>query len=266
MLLAFDVGNTNLHLGLWDGDAWALSWRARSVPDKMADEYAVLVRNFLHSANVSMDAIDGVVIGSVVPSLTLTFVELVERYFKFSPVVVSDKTDNGVTLAIDQPQQAGADRIANAAAIACLHGGGPAFVVDFGTSTNFDVVDRHNAYCGGAICPGIGVAHDALVSRAARLHKIDLLPPPSAVGRNTIHAMQSGIFLGYLGMIEGLVTRIKAQMMQDDSVIASPDEIRVFATGGLARVFQPHTNVFDRIEPELTLDGLRVIHHLNTPA
>lgn len=254
MLLAFDIGNTNIHLGLWDNEQWRLSWRARTVADKMPDEYGVLVRNFLESADVSSEAITGVVIGSVVPVLTMAFHDLAVRYFRCNPVMVSGKMDIGIPIEIDQPEQAGADRLANAAAVVALHGGGPAMVVDFGTSTNFDVVSAKNAYIGGAIAPGIGAAHDSLVSRAAKLHKVELEPPPDAIGRNTIHAMQSGIFLGYIGLVEGIITRIKASLNAPAQVIA---------TGGLAPLFNQHTPMIDKIAPELTLDGLRVIYEWN---
>ncbi len=259
MILAFDIGNTNIHLGLWANDSWALNWRARTVQDKMPDEYAVLVRNFLNSADVGYKAIHGVVIASVVPPLTRGFVELVQRYFNLEPVVVS-AANAGIPINIDQPEQAGADRIANAAAVVAFHGGGPAIVVDFGTATNFDVVSSKNEYIGGAIAPGIGVAHDALVSRAARLHKIDLIPPPDAIGANTIHAMQSGIFWGYVALVEGLVGRIKTSL-EVRGTDGKP--IRVIATGGLASLMNEHTIVFDEIAPELTLDGLRVIYEAN---
>lgn len=263
MLLAIDVGNTNVHLGLWNGANWALNWRARTVADKMPDEYAVLVRNFLNSANLEFAAVTDVIICSVVPPLTASFTELVRRYFGLEPLIVNHTTNTGVHIVIDQPEQAGADRIVNAAAVVGLYGGGPAFVIDFGTATTFDVVNRAGEYIGGAICPGIGVAHDALVSRAAKLHKVDLVPPPSPIGANTIHAMQSGVFYGYVAMIEGLSRRIKAQMMRDDPSIQSESDIRVFGTGGLSALFQEHGVTIDRIEPELTLDGLRIIYARN---
>lgn len=252
MLLAFDIGNTNIHMGVWQNNVWRLSWRARTVTDKMPDEYGVLVRNFLSSADVGNGAITGVVIGSVVPVLTMTFHELVVRYFRCEPVLVSGKMDIGIPIEIDQPEQAGADRLANAAAVVALYGGGPAIVVDFGTATNFDVVSEKNAYIGGAIAPGIGAAHDSLVSRAAKLHKVDIEPPPDAIGRNTIHAMQSGIFLGYVGLVEGLVKRIKESLKSD--------RVKVIGTGGLAPLFEQHTRVIETTAPELTLDGLRVIY------
>jgi type III pantothenate kinase len=253
-LLAIDIGNTNIHFGLWGKDRWQLSWRARTVIDKMPDEYAVLLRNFLSSSDLGYRVITDVAICSVVPPLTGAFVELVKRYIGIEPLVVTNQTKTGVTLAIDQPEQAGADRIVNTAAVAALYGG-PAVVIDFGTATTFDVISGKGEYCGGAIAPGIGVAHDALVNRAARLHKVDLVPPPNPVGRNTIHAMQSGIFWGYVALVEGLVKRIIASMDEDG--------VKVIATGGLAPLFNQHTDVIDTIAPELTLDGLRVIYELN---
>ncbi len=253
-MLAIDIGNTNIHFGFWQNNSWALSWRARTVPDKMPDEYAVLLRNFLSDADLGYRAISGVIIGSVVPALTPSFVELVENYIKQTPVVVTNQTPMGIKIAIDQPEQAGADRLVNAAAVVALYGA-PAIVIDFGTATTFDVVSRDGAYSGGAIAPGIGIAHDALVSRTAKLHKIDLIPPPSPIGTNTIHAMQSGIFWGYVALVEGLVARIKTAMNDTD--------IKVIATGGLAPLFNQHTTVIDTIAPELTLDGLRVIYELN---
>ncbi len=254
MLLAIDIGNTNVHLGLWQGNSWRLSWRARTVENKMPDEYAVLVRNFLDTADVGYGAITGVIVSSVVPPLTLAFRELAKRYLHQEPLIVSHTTHTGVKVAIDQPEQAGADRIVNAAAVVALYTY-PAIVIDFGTATTFDVVSADGAYIGGAIAPGINLAHDALVNRAARLHKVDLIPPPDAVGKNTIHAMQSGIFWGYVGLIEGLVKRLKESLADEQTT--------VIATGGLSVIFNEHTTVIDTIAPELTLDGLRVIYELN---
>jgi type III pantothenate kinase len=255
MLLALDIGNTNIHLGLWQNGAWRLSWRARTVIDKMPDEYAVLMRNFLDGADVGYGAITGVIISSVVPPLTVTFQQLVERYIKAKPLIVNHKTNMGIGIEIDQPEQAGADRLVNAAAVAKLYTY-PAIVVDFGTATNFDVVSKDGNYIGGAIAPGVGLAHDALVSRAARLHKVDILPPPNPIGTNTIHAMQSGIFWGYVGLVESIISRIKQQL---------DDKVAVIATGGLATLFNQHTDIIDHIAPELTLDGLRIIYALNHP-
>ena len=253
-LLAIDIGNTNVHFGLWRADEWVITWRARTVTEKMPDEYAVLLRNFLESADLTFAAISGVAISSVVPRLTITFVELVQRYIHVEPLVVTHETKTGVRIDIDQPAQAGADRIVNSAAVVALYGA-PAIVIDFGTATTFDIVSPDGAYRGGAIAPGINVSQDALVNATARLHKVDLLPPPCVIGTNTIHAMQSGIFLGYVAMIEGMVKQFKAAMHDE--------HVQVIATGGLAVLFNESTDVIDLIAPELTLEGLRVIYQMN---
>ena len=254
MLLAFDIGNTNIHLGLWDGAGWRLSWRARTVADKTSDEYAVLARNFLQAADVSLGQIEAVSLSCVVPALTPVFEELAWRYLELEALTVSCEARLGIGIAIDMPQQAGADRLCNAVALSRLFGA-PAVSVDFGTSTNFDVLSANSDYIGGVIAPGIHLAQDALVSRAAQLRKVELLPPPQPIGSNTVHAMQSGIFWGYVGMIEALLRRVLAQL---DST-----ETRVVATGGLAPLFQAHISLIDEIAPQLTLDGLRLIHDLN---
>jgi len=202
-------------------------------------------------------AIEGVIIGSVVPPLTETFIELSQRYAEVDPVVVSARIKTGITVAVDQPEQVGADRIVNAAAVHYLYGG-PAIVIDFGTATTFDIVARDGSYSGGSIAPGIGIAMDALVGRTAQLYQVALQPPPSPIGRNTTHAIQSGLFWGYIGLVEGLVARLR---------IAMPDgaQAKVIATGGLATLFNTHTAVIDQIAPLLTLDGLRLLHALNRP-
>ncbi len=255
-LLVLDIGNTNVTCGLWHGGKWRITWRARTVPDKMPDEYAVLLASFLESADLTYAAISGVAISSVVPRLTTTFVELVQRYIHVEPLVVTNRTKTGVRIEIDQPEQAGADRIVNSAAVVALYGT-PAIVIDFGTATTFDIVSADGAYRGGAIAPGIVVSQDALVSHTARLHKVDLQPPPCVIGTNTIHAMQSGIFLGYVAMIEGMVARFKAAM--------NDQNVQVIATGGLAVLFNENTDAIDLIAPELTLEGLRVIYEMNQP-
>ncbi len=254
MLLAIDIGNTNIHMGLWDGERWRLSWRARTVTEKMPDEYAVLARNFLSTADVALQRIKGVVMSSVVPALTSAFQEMIWRYLSIEALTVNSGAILGIDVAIDMPEQAGADRLCNAVALSQLFGA-PAVSVDFGTSTNFDVLSADNKYIGGALSPGIGLAHDALVSRAAQLHKVELVPPPNPIGRNTIHAMQSGIFWGYVGMIDSLLERILDQLACDGA--------QVVATGGLAPLFKAHIRRIDHVAPELTLDGLRLIYEMN---
>jgi type III pantothenate kinase len=258
MLLAVDIGNTNLHLGLWYQNQWQVTWRARTVPNKMGDEYAVLVRNFLRESNLEFTDIRHVVIASVVPTLTSTFEELSQRYLQIAPLIIRHTTPAGIRIDIDSPEQVGPDRIVNAAAVQALYGGGPAIVIDFGTATTFDVVSAEGAYIGGAIAAGINVSLDALVNRTARLYRVDLVPPPSPIGRNTSQALQSGVFLGYVAMVEGLVARIKAALAPDD-----PAGVRVIATGGLATLFEAHTDVIDEVADLLTLEGMRVIWELN---
>lgn len=252
MLLAIDIGNTNIHFGIFKLDAqdWCCSWRAHTVHHKMSDEYAVLLRNFFEEQALTFADVSAVVMASVVPPLTPTFIEMSERYLKQPPLNVTALNVPGIKVLLDNPQEAGADRVVNSIAARELYGA-PAIVIDFGTATTWDVIDAEGNFMGGIIAPGIGLAHDALVSRAARLVKVDLLPPPAAIGRNTVHAMQSGLFLGYVAMIEGLVARIKDEL-------ADP-ETRVIGTGGLAPLFAQHTSVIQEIAPNLTLDGLRLI-------
>jgi type III pantothenate kinase len=256
-LMAIDVGNTNVNIGIWRDGEWRCDWRARTVADKMPDEYAVLVRSFLRDANLRYDDIHSVVIASVVPPLTRTFVELSRRHIRAEPLVVTARVNLGIKVDVDSPDQVGADRIVNAAAVHHLYGG-PAIVVDFGTATTFDVVARAGDYIGGSIAPGIGISLDALAGRTAQLYRVGLEPPPSPIGRNTTHAIQSGLFLGYVAMIEGMVARLRAAMPDGDG-----DEARVIGTGGLAALFREHTAAIQDIAPTLTLDGLRVIYELN---
>ncbi len=253
-LLAIDIGNTNLHFGLWQSGRWAHTWRARSESDRMPDEYAVLLRSLLQGVGLDYGDVTGVVIGSVVPALTSTFSELTFHQLEQEPLVVTHETDSGLRIDIDQPWQAGADRIANAAAVLALYGG-PAIVIDFGTATTFDVITADGAWCGGAIAPGIGISHDALVQRTARLHAIDLAPPPQPLGRNTMHAMQSGLFWGYVGLVEGLVARLRES--------AGVEGQRIIATGGMAPLFSQHVPLIDVVAPLLALDGLRLIYERN---
>ena len=254
MLLAIDIGNTNIHFGLYDGSKWCCTWRARTIVNKMSDEYAVLLRNFFEDGGFTFKSVDDVVMASVVPPLTGTFIELAERYLAQTPLNVVPGVKTGVRLVFDNPREVGADRVVNTAAVHQLYGG-PAIVIDFGTATTYDIINAQGDYIGGVIAPGIGVSHDALVSRTAKLPKVDLVPPETVIGRNTIHAMQSGLFLGYVAMIEGLVTRIKREMEGPPA--------KVIATGGLAALFAEHTSVIETIAPNLTLDGLRLIWELN---
>jgi type III pantothenate kinase len=255
--LAIDIGNTNITLGLWVEGAWRYDWRARTVHEKMPDEYAALLRNFLRDAGLTYAVVGSVAIASVVPRLTLAFTELVERYIGVPPLVVTANVKLGLHVDVDIPEQVGADRIVNAAAVQQLYGG-PAIVIDFGTATTFDVINAEGDYIGGSIAPGINIALDALVGRTAQLYKVTLEPPPSPIGRNTTQAIQSGLFLGYIDMITGMTARIRA-------ALPSTPAVKVIATGGLAVVVAKYAPVIETIAPLLTLDGLKIIYELNQP-
>ena len=257
MLLAVDIGNTTIQLGLWHGDSWRQIWRARTDAAKLPDEYAALIRQFFQSADLPITTVNDVVMSSVVPALTDTFRHVFAQLFGLEALVIRHDLP-GVRVDIEHPEQAGADRLVNAAAVHALYGG-PAIVIDFGTATNFDVVSAQGEYIGGAIAPGMQVAHDALVRMAARLHKVEIAPPPRVIGRNTVHAMQSGIFWGYASLIEGMVRRLRAEMTADGG--AAP---KVIASGGYAELLAQHLpDVLDEIAPNLLLDGLRIIHRAN---
>jgi type III pantothenate kinase len=253
MLLVMNINNTNTKFGLYRGSEWIAHWRVASDRAKMPDEYAMLVRNLFGYKGLSWDDVSGVALASVVPPLTGIFVEMCQRYLGHDPLVVTTDIETGVRVLIDYPAQAGADRILNALAAHRLYGG-PAIVVDFGTATTFDAVSAEGDYVGGAIAPGLGIAAEALFSRTAKLPRIQLAAPPAAIGRNTVHAMQSGLILGYVGLIEGLVARIRAEL---------GGRAKVIATGGLAPLLAQETEVIELVDPMLTLEGLRLIYELN---
>jgi type III pantothenate kinase len=253
LLLVINVNNTNTKLGLHRQGEWIAHWRIASDREKMPDEYAMLLRNLFDFADLTWADVSGVALASVVPPLTGTFVETCRRYLDRDPLVVTAEVETGVEVLIDYPAEAGADRILNALAAHRLYGG-PAIVVDLGTATTFDAISAEGAYLGGAIAPGLGIAAEALFGRTAKLPRIQLIAPPAAIGRNTEHAMQSGVVLGYVGLIEGLVARIRAELGGQATVIA---------TGGLAPVLARETEVIKVVDPLLTLEGLRLIYALN---
>jgi type III pantothenate kinase len=252
VLLAIDVGNTNIVVGLHDRSRWLGSWRAATDPSRMADEYAVLLAGFFRLADATLTDVSAVALSSVVPSLTLTFEELARRYCHSDAIVVGTAIKTGVKILYDNPREVGADRIANAVATFKLYGG-PAIVVDFGTATTFDALSADGEYVGGAIAPGLNVAADALFAHAARLFRVELKPPSAAIGRNTGSSVQSGVIFGYVGLIEGLIKRFLDEM----------GPAKVIATGGLAEVIAGLTPMVNVIDPMLTLEGLRLIYELN---
>ncbi len=249
MLLAIDIGNTNVVVGIYRGERLVTSWRLATERTRMADEWWAIFSTLAVADGVGLNSFSGAILSSVVPRLTPAFTEMIATRLHRQPVIVSSKLDFGINVRIDNPAEVGADRLANTVAAFERHGG-PAVVVDFGTGTNFDVVSTEGDYIGGAIAPGLNLALEALTSRAARLSAIELVVPERAIGRTTIDSVQSGTVLGYVGLIEGLLTRISAELGAEPYVIA---------TGGLGGVIAPHTESIDVYEPDLTLDGLRII-------
>jgi type III pantothenate kinase len=251
-LFCVDIGNTNVVMGLYEGETLAAHWRIATAHRKMADEYAMLILDLFERAAQQPTAVAGVAIASVVPPLTGIFEKISSRYFDQTPMVIGPSVRTGVHIRYDNPQEVGADRIVNA--VATYHRyGGPACVVDFGTATTFDAISTKGDYLGGAIAPGIGIAADALFERTAKLPRIDLVRPPTVIGKNTVHSMQSGMLFGYVGLVEGLVARFRSEL--------GPD-MKVIATGGLAPLIATETDAIHTVDPWLTLEGLRLIWHM----
>jgi type III pantothenate kinase len=254
VLLVLDVGNTKTAIGVHFQGKWIADWRITTHLDHLADEYYVLLKSLLEDADLSFQKLHGAALASVVPPLTATFEELIVRVLGKKPVIVGPGVRTGVQIKIENPREVGADRIANTAAVHQLYGG-PAIVIDLGTATTFDVVSKDGDYLGGAIAPGLGIAADALVRRTAKLPKVELTFPENAVGSNTVAAMQSGLVIGYVGLVKELVLRLKKELGGDPKVIA---------TGGMAEMISAWTEVIDVVSPQLTLEGIRIIYELNT--
>ena len=253
MLLVLDVGNTKTGIGIHDDGEWIADWRITTHLHYLPDEYAMLIKSLLAEADLEFGSIDGAVMASVVPPLTTVLQELAQRYIGLTALVVGHDVETGVDIRIDNPAEAGADRVANTAAVHELYGG-PAIVLDLGTATTFDVVSDKGDYLGGAIAPGLGISAEALVMKTARLPKVELAVPPRAIGRSTVSAMQSGLVFGYVGLVKELVERLKQDLGGAPKVIA---------TGGMAELISEWTHVIDIVNPRLTLEGIRIIYELN---
>ncbi|HMN00677.1 MAG TPA: type III pantothenate kinase [Anaerolineales bacterium] len=253
MLLAIDLGNTNLTIGLYEGKTLVHHWRLATEDARMPDEYGLQLLGLLTHADKTPADLTGICLASVVPPLTTRIAQACREYLKREPLIVDAGVRTGIRIRYDDPKAVGADRVADAVAVHALYGG-PACVVDFGTATTFNAVTADGQYLGGAITAGINLAADALFTHTAKLARIDIQRPPSVIGQNTVHAMQSGLLFGYVSMVEGMVSRFRAELGK---------EMKVIATGGLAETVAKETNVIDVIAPWLTLDGLRIIWEMN---
>src|SRR6266542_2417226 len=254
MLLAIDVGNTNVTIGVFDGDRLVHSWRLAALRERTADELGIFVTRLFEQVHVPIGTVDGIAVASVVPPLTRPMEEMCERYFSHTALIV-DATNAGMPVHYSPVGDVGADRIVNAVAAWEKYGrtaGAPLIVVDFGTGTTFDVISAAGEYLGGVICPGINISAEALFQRAARLPRVDVRKPASVIGQNTVNAMQSGLFFGYVEMVDGLVRRMRAALEAGDRAI-------VIATGGLAEVISGESAAIQHVDQNLTLDGLRLI-------
>ena len=258
MLLAIDIGNTNIVLGVFDGTTIAQSWRLTTLRERTGDELGLLVDGLFSGARLDRKKISGVILASVVPPLTKPAQEMVQRYFGLTAMTVEPGLNTGMPILYDTPADVGADRIVNGIAAYEKYGratGSPLVVVDFGTATTLDAISGKGEYLGGAICPGVTISADALFQRAARLPKIDVRKPATVIGRTTVGAMESGLFWGYVDMVEGLVRRMSVELGGKNVVCV--------ATGGLATIIAPETTLIQHVDPDLTLDGLRIVWERN---
>ena len=253
MLLAADIGNTNIAFGVFEGEQLRATWRMATDVNRMADEYAALLLNLLHYQGLEASDVKEVSLCCVVPPLRATFEELCQRYFNISPLVVGAGIKTGVRIRMDNPREVGADRIADAVAAHHLYGG-PVIIIDLGTATTFGIVSKEGDYIGGVIATGIATAAEALFSRTAQLPRVELTRPKRVIGTNTVTAIQSGIIYGYASLVEGIVARIQQEL---------GEKARVVATGGYSGLIARETVVIDEVNPDLTLVGLRLIYLMN---
>ncbi len=254
MLLAIDIGNTNVVLGVFNNDRLVENWRVGTNTQITPDEYAMIFKDLFGFAKLEFNEITGVIISTVVPPLLPVMIEMSRKYFKLEPMVVTHELKTGITIRYDNPKEIGADRIVNAAAAYQLYGG-PVIIVDFGTATTFCAVTGNGEYLGGAICPGMKISAEALFQRASKLPRVELIKPVKVIGSDTVSAMQAGIIFGYAGLVDGIVARMKKELSSLSKVVA---------TGGLAELIAPETGSIEEVRPQLTLEGLRLLYKINS--
>lgn len=253
-LLAINIGNSSIAIGVFKDATLAASWRAHTEADRTADEYAVLLNDFFQEAALGVEGWRGAVIGSVVPPLTATFQELCRRHWKVDPLIVNSQLTLGMPIRYENPRALGVDRLVEAVAAKSKYGA-PVIVVDFGTATTFNAVNRAGEFAGGAIAPGLNLAADALYHATAQLPRVDLALPPHAIATNTIHAIQSGLVYGYVAMVDGMVGRMREELGESNA--------RVIATGGRANLIAPESRVIDAVDTDLILYGLEIMYNAN---
>ena len=253
MLLVIDVGNSNIVLGIYDGDLLVKDWRISTDKSKTTDEYGILIFELFRLSAIGFDQVEGIMISSVVPTLTGVLEQLSMQYFNYKPYVVGPGIKTGMPIHYDNPKEVGADRIVNSVAGYEKYKSS-LIIVDFGTATTFDYVNKKGDYCGGAIAPGLMISMEALFQQASKLPRVEILKPPSIIAKNTVNSMQAGIYYGYIGLVDEIVTRIKTE---------SRDNPKVIATGGLSSLIAPESKTIDMVEEYLTLEGLRILYQRN---
>ena len=256
-LLAVDIGNTNITIGAFDDQELTATWRLATRETRTIDEHAWALQGVLRSKNVEPNSFDAVVICSVVPPLTETYVEALTALTAVEPLVIGPGVRTGIRIHYDRTQDVGSDRIVDAVAAHQLYGG-PIVVVDIGTATVFDAITAEGDYIGGAIAPGMEIAADAMFRNTSQLRRVELVAPDRVIGRSTVASMQSGFVYGFAELIEGMLMRFKGELHPE-----APDDVTVVATGGLANLMAQHTESFNHVNPELTLVGLRMVHEMN---
>ena len=253
MLLVMDVGNTNISIGVYKGDSLCHHWRISTDREKTEDEYGMIFSQLLGFVHLSFRDVNGMILSSVVPPIMDSLERMCKKYFQVTPLIVGPGVKTGLNIKYDNPKEVGSDRIVNAVA-AIQEYGAPIIIVDFGTATTYCYVNEDNQYLGGVIAPGIEISTEALYSKASKLPRIEIARPANIIGKNTIAAMQSGIFYGFIGQVEGIVTRIKKQSKYNPKVIA---------TGGRSSMIANETPIIDIVDPYLTLKGLQIIYKKN---
>lgn len=253
MLLVFDIGNSNIVIGVYEKDSLKFNCRIATDRQKTADEYGILVKNLFAHENISDKNIDGIAISSVVPPLTPTFCSMAEKFFQLKPLVVGPGIKTGINIKMENPREVGADRIVNAVAAYSIYGG-PLIIVDFGTATTFCAVSRDGDYLGGAIAPGIGISTEALFQKAAKLPRVEMIRPKGIIGKDTVSSMHSGIYYGFVGQVDGIVKRMTLHLQNTPKVVA---------TGSFAYLINEESETIEFVHPFLILEGLRIIYNRN---